>query len=550
MIRKDNGITLIALVITIIVLLIITSISTYTGLSTIKSSKLTKFKQQLEIMQAEVDLLYEDCKNDDGILDTNKINSIGKDLTTSDTNKLDDIFSEISISNINIDDYRYYDKETIESLKISGIDDEYYVNIAERMVISVNGIEYKGTTYYYLYQFNDKDKVEGDIGERGNVNFSVDSEESEEGWIIQISNIQYSKYVGKGKILYKEASDDDWTVVETDVRESRYSFEIKKPGKYSVKIVDAAGESKTTEEPIILRGNVTYCIDIDNTKEQTFIWGDSIIDGLEFTPTKYGYTFIGWREDKDANGNVLTSKSIDKKNITLYAVFGKEIKLSYNANGGASTPTEQIEYQYYNNSNVTDPTFKLAGAINRKGYTFRSWRLNGTGGEAYEAGNSITISSDSTMYAFWNSTTTKAYISGNADLLPSHGRIVALSGPHKEYNNINSQTLSGDGLSWYGSGAELYANCDTTLTITGKVSGGALDGHVSGGIMLYINDALNKEFLFKYYESNYSSEVDVNTTIDLPAGSRCSIRVLNEEDDEPNMRFGYSIDLTFTAVSK
>ena len=43
MIRKDNGITLIALVITIIVLLIITSISTYTGLSTIKSSKLTKF---------------------------------------------------------------------------------------------------------------------------------------------------------------------------------------------------------------------------------------------------------------------------------------------------------------------------------------------------------------------------------------------------------------------------------------------------------------------------------------------------------------------------
>ena len=128
----------------------------------------------------------------------------------------------------------------------------------------------------------------------------------------------------------------------------------------------------------------------------------------------------------------------------------------------------------------------------------------------------------------------------------------ALFGVYKEesYNNITSQTISGDGLSWYGSGAELYANCDTTITITGKVGGGALDGHVPGGIMLYINDALNKEFLFRYYENNDSSEVDVNTTIDLPAGSRCSIRVLNEEEDVPSMRFGYSIDLTFTAVSK
>ena len=47
--RKEKGITLIALTITIIILIILASITTYSGISTIKSSKLNRFKQELEI---------------------------------------------------------------------------------------------------------------------------------------------------------------------------------------------------------------------------------------------------------------------------------------------------------------------------------------------------------------------------------------------------------------------------------------------------------------------------------------------------------------------
>ena len=57
--RKEKGITLIALTITIIILIILASITTYSGISTIKSSKLNKFKQELEIMQSQVNVLYE-----------------------------------------------------------------------------------------------------------------------------------------------------------------------------------------------------------------------------------------------------------------------------------------------------------------------------------------------------------------------------------------------------------------------------------------------------------------------------------------------------------
>ena len=57
--RNEKGITLIALTITIIILIILASITTYSGISTIKSSKLNKFKQELEIMQSQVNVLYE-----------------------------------------------------------------------------------------------------------------------------------------------------------------------------------------------------------------------------------------------------------------------------------------------------------------------------------------------------------------------------------------------------------------------------------------------------------------------------------------------------------
>ena len=249
--KRENGITLIALTITIIVLIIIAGISTYTGISTIKSSKLTKFKQQLEIMQAQVDMLYEKYKKDDGTLNDEEINKIGKDISSYlDTEEVDDIFNQVysidSIDSINRDTYRYYDKETIESLDISGIDDEYLVSIHDRLVISINGIESEGTLYRVLYQFPDKERVSNNF-ERGEVSFLVDTEETSNGWKINISNIKYSKYVGKGDIVYQKKGNTDWTTVITDLKNDRYSFIIKNPGKYNIKIIDAAGVEKTLE---------------------------------------------------------------------------------------------------------------------------------------------------------------------------------------------------------------------------------------------------------------------------------------------------------------
>lgn len=81
--KSIKGITLISLVITIVVLLILASIGTYSGMNVVKSSKLTAFTTEMKIMQTQVNNLYQEYKNNETIeIDGNKtsILEIGENL--------------------------------------------------------------------------------------------------------------------------------------------------------------------------------------------------------------------------------------------------------------------------------------------------------------------------------------------------------------------------------------------------------------------------------------------------------------------------------------
>ena len=78
MFKGKSGVTLISLVVTIIVLIILASISVYSGLASIKSSRYTRFQNELEIMQAQVNLLYE--RYQEQILKGTEITEVGKDI--------------------------------------------------------------------------------------------------------------------------------------------------------------------------------------------------------------------------------------------------------------------------------------------------------------------------------------------------------------------------------------------------------------------------------------------------------------------------------------
>ena len=250
--KREKGITLIALTLTIIILLILASVTTYSGISTIKSSKLNRFKQELEIMQSQVNMLYEKYNTE---IEAGQEIEIGEVLTNSEEEN--NAFSGAGESDKT--GYRIFTKETLEELGIEGVENEYLVNIAKRQVISLEPFEKDGEAYYTLAQLSERNTIEEGI-ERGKIEFSLETNLSESGVEVTVSNIKYSKYVGKGSILYQKVGSSTWRTLVTDYKESEYQFTLNEPGEYTVKIVDAAGVEKVAETPIIIEtGN--YLLD-------------------------------------------------------------------------------------------------------------------------------------------------------------------------------------------------------------------------------------------------------------------------------------------------
>ena len=161
--RKQNvGITLVSLVITIIILLILASIAIYSGISTIRSAKLTEFTTELKIMQQKVNELYDSYTNNKSVT-INGAEYIGKDIQNIgqdpdeifNTHQLEEIFSEIGSGITDRSGYLYYDAEIIKALGLENIEYVFFVNVPKRRVISTEGFEDDGKTYYTLEQVPD-----------------------------------------------------------------------------------------------------------------------------------------------------------------------------------------------------------------------------------------------------------------------------------------------------------------------------------------------------------------------------------------------------------
>ena len=174
---------------------------------------------------------------------------------------------------------------------------------------------------------------------------------------------------------------------------------------YYVWVKDEAGNISAGKEIATQNYIVTYYIDTNSTQTQAFAPGESVLNGLNFTPSKNGYTFVGWREDTTASSSVLTSKTMGTSNMTLYAVFSQTITLSYNGNGATGGSTaNQSGTRYYNNGNVVNPSFTLSSnGFTRTNYSFVNWAMGSTSGTKYNAGASVTLSSSTTFYATWKS---------------------------------------------------------------------------------------------------------------------------------------------------
>lgn len=153
---------------------------------------------------------------------------------------------------------------------------------------------------------------------------------------------------------------------------------------------------------------VTYKVDTNDTRSEEWDEGSSVLTPTTFTPTKSGWTFHGWKETLDAVSNVLSSKIMGDDPITLYGVFKKIVTLTVYNN--STTATTKMLPRYYNNENITNPTFTVSPAT-KSGWAFLGWTesTDANGDISHTGITNLPLTEDLTLYGKYAKNVTLSY---------------------------------------------------------------------------------------------------------------------------------------------
>lgn len=227
--NEQKGVTLVALITMILLLLILASIGYTVGDSTINSAKFTQFKSELKVMQSKVNELNQENKTD-----------IGQALTNTQKNilniqKISDIIynekNEQEKTEI-LNGFRYISKNYIKNeLNLESVERDYLINIEYSYVIYPEGFKYEGTKYYMI------DQIEGEVynvhykdKNEKTGSFEINATKENNKYKIKITNIQYNGYVDKWQVKYKLSGNSYWETSDS------LTFYIKEEGNYSIKV--------------------------------------------------------------------------------------------------------------------------------------------------------------------------------------------------------------------------------------------------------------------------------------------------------------------------
>ena len=252
-----------------------------------------------------------------------------------------------------------------------------------------------------------------------------------------------------------------------------------------------------------------YC---ENTvyKSTKVVTGNNVDLGSGNAASKSGWSFIGWRTDKTANGTVQSSITAGTSTINLYAVYRQTITLSYNGNGatGGSTAS-QTGYRYYNNGNTTNPSFTLkSNGFSRTNYSFVNWRMGSASGTAYNAGASVTLSSNTVFYASWKATVIRAYtFSRDSDHVDSENY------NNSAYIQFGNCGYVGTGMSIqndsYGRSIRLVTSRSGTLRFVLYAQ-----NYTSAGLSCTVGINIANKFVYEQkINANQSATIDVNLSV-------------------------------------
>lgn len=299
--KENKGITLVALVITIIVLLILSGMTFSSGKKVIDSAKLEKFSAELQIMQTEVNSLYQQYEQGD-----ETVLSLGKEL--EETEEVATAFN--GAEETDTTGYRIYTADTLQGLGIEEIKQDFLVNVETRKVISIQGLECDGETYYTIEQIPENlyNVATKDI--QNEINFDLSYSYSASNFQLDITNITYKGNVKKGTIYYGQEQDGkiNWKAAIRNTTNKSYEIPVTSKGTWYVKIEDVAGNS--SEEKSIGVTGVKAGDYVDYTPTSGTYTMSSTYSGYD-SDQEYTTEDLGWRVlnvNNDGTVDLISSK--------------------------------------------------------------------------------------------------------------------------------------------------------------------------------------------------------------------------------------------------
>ena len=334
-IKETKGVTLIALVVTIVVLLILASIGINSGQDAINSAKFNEFKSELKIMQTKVNELNQSNETEIRPELTEQQKSIFNVETVY--NIIFENKSDEEITNIK-KGFRYYSKDYINNkFNFDSITRDYFVNVEKRIVISCTGFEYKGKTYYMSEQFGDGlYNVEYSNKNAQSGSYDINTTVEENRCKIEISNIHYEGYINDWQVKYKLKDSSQWKT------SNDLSFYVKEDGTYDIEVVHGNEISLGAKEQKIITGGTL----VDKVKNNTIKIGDYIKYEADSADTSEILNELVTYSGTDTN----TANTLKQEKLNWRVLDVEDGKVRLISDGPTTSTIALSGYNGYNNA--------------------------------------------------------------------------------------------------------------------------------------------------------------------------------------------------------
>ena len=166
--KRERGITLVALVITVAIILILTNVVIYNAADSIRSTKLQNMQADIENLRDKVSNYYSQygmipANTNIEYTNTSNINSISQATDTGPFYVIDLAAMENVTLNYGKDYEKIRNGEATTQEQINKLTDLYIINADSHNIFYVAGIEIDGEIFYTDYSAEDADKVAVEI---------------------------------------------------------------------------------------------------------------------------------------------------------------------------------------------------------------------------------------------------------------------------------------------------------------------------------------------------------------------------------------------------